>query len=195
MQKSFLSWQKELFVKENIFNSFTHDHVLLSRHNFVLEPHFYLCCLTHLRDVQAGANLSFNRQFYDEHWSKHRVVTCMDWSLQVRVNVFMTFVWKKKIKRYLFYFSILDIFINLGPSAFCPLVFNSHFFISLGLNYPFKYSYSLVNMFLETNKHPDHSVQEAFLSEATVSFLLTNLMSGQPNLLTIHESLCPALSH
>ncbi|XP_055445744.1 cytoplasmic dynein 1 intermediate chain 1 isoform X4 [Bubalus kerabau] len=33
-------------------------------------------------DVQAGANLSFNRQFYDEHWSKHRVVTCMDWSLQ-----------------------------------------------------------------------------------------------------------------
>uniref|UniRef100_A0ACB8FUT6 Cytoplasmic dynein 1 intermediate chain 1 n=1 Tax=Sphaerodactylus townsendi TaxID=933632 RepID=A0ACB8FUT6_9SAUR len=33
-------------------------------------------------DVQGGANLSFNRQFYDEHWSKHRVVTCMDWSLQ-----------------------------------------------------------------------------------------------------------------
>ncbi|XP_036902342.1 cytoplasmic dynein 1 intermediate chain 1 isoform X7 [Sturnira hondurensis] len=33
-------------------------------------------------DVQAGANLSFNRQFYDERWSKHRVVTCMDWSLQ-----------------------------------------------------------------------------------------------------------------
>ncbi|KAH0508843.1 Cytoplasmic dynein 1 intermediate chain 1 [Microtus ochrogaster] len=33
-------------------------------------------------DVQAGANLSFSRQFYDEHWSKHRVVTCMDWSLQ-----------------------------------------------------------------------------------------------------------------
>ncbi|XP_030056648.1 cytoplasmic dynein 1 intermediate chain 1 isoform X5 [Microcaecilia unicolor] len=33
-------------------------------------------------DVQAGANLSFNRQFYDEHWSKHRVVTCLDWSLQ-----------------------------------------------------------------------------------------------------------------
>ncbi|XP_069504651.1 cytoplasmic dynein 1 intermediate chain 1 isoform X2 [Ambystoma mexicanum] len=33
-------------------------------------------------DVQAGSNLSFNRQFYDEHWSKHRVVTCLDWSLQ-----------------------------------------------------------------------------------------------------------------
>lgn len=41
----------------------------------------------HHRDVQAGANLSFNRQFYDEHWSKHRVVTCMDWSLQVRIIV------------------------------------------------------------------------------------------------------------
>ncbi|KAK2096302.1 hypothetical protein P7K49_025336 [Saguinus oedipus] len=37
-------------------------------------------------DVQAGANLSFNRQFYDEHWSKHRVVTCMDWSLQHTVH-------------------------------------------------------------------------------------------------------------
>ncbi|CAH2282448.1 cytoplasmic dynein 1 intermediate chain 1 isoform X1 [Pelobates cultripes] len=33
-------------------------------------------------DIQAGANLSFNRQFYDEHWSKHRVVTCLDWSIQ-----------------------------------------------------------------------------------------------------------------
>ncbi|XP_073485675.1 cytoplasmic dynein 1 intermediate chain 1 isoform X5 [Aquarana catesbeiana] len=33
-------------------------------------------------DIQAGTNLSFNRQFYDEHWSKHRVVTCLDWSLQ-----------------------------------------------------------------------------------------------------------------
>ncbi|XP_042187861.1 cytoplasmic dynein 1 intermediate chain 1 isoform X2 [Callorhinchus milii] len=33
-------------------------------------------------DFQAGVNLSFNRQFYDEHWSKHRVVTCLDWSLQ-----------------------------------------------------------------------------------------------------------------
>ncbi|KAI1885736.1 hypothetical protein AGOR_G00206880 [Albula goreensis] len=33
-------------------------------------------------DVQAGSNLSFNRLFYDEHWSKHRVVTCLDWSPQ-----------------------------------------------------------------------------------------------------------------
>ncbi|XP_063054308.1 cytoplasmic dynein 1 intermediate chain 1 isoform X1 [Engraulis encrasicolus] len=33
-------------------------------------------------DTQAGCNLSFNRFFYDEHWSKHRVVTCLDWSPQ-----------------------------------------------------------------------------------------------------------------
>lgn len=34
-------------------------------------------------EIQAGAKLSLNRQFTDEHWSKHRVVTCLDWSLQV----------------------------------------------------------------------------------------------------------------
>ncbi|XP_015213399.2 cytoplasmic dynein 1 intermediate chain 1 isoform X6 [Lepisosteus oculatus] len=33
-------------------------------------------------DTQAGSNLSFSRLFYDEHWSKHRVVTCLDWSPQ-----------------------------------------------------------------------------------------------------------------
>uniref|UniRef100_A0AAR2IUB8 Dynein cytoplasmic 1 intermediate chain 1 n=1 Tax=Pygocentrus nattereri TaxID=42514 RepID=A0AAR2IUB8_PYGNA len=33
-------------------------------------------------DTQAGLNMSFNRQFYDEQWSKHRVVTCLDWSPQ-----------------------------------------------------------------------------------------------------------------
>ncbi|XP_048882613.1 cytoplasmic dynein 1 intermediate chain 1 isoform X9 [Brienomyrus brachyistius] len=33
-------------------------------------------------DIQGGSNLSFNRLFYDEHWSKHRVVTCLDWSPQ-----------------------------------------------------------------------------------------------------------------
>lgn len=34
-------------------------------------------------EIQAGAKLSLNRQFMDERWSKHRVVTCLDWSLQV----------------------------------------------------------------------------------------------------------------
>uniref|UniRef100_A0A3B3RTS3 Dynein cytoplasmic 1 intermediate chain 2 n=1 Tax=Paramormyrops kingsleyae TaxID=1676925 RepID=A0A3B3RTS3_9TELE len=33
-------------------------------------------------EIQAGAKLSLNRQFTDEQWSKHRVVTCLDWSPQ-----------------------------------------------------------------------------------------------------------------
>ncbi|XP_067843627.1 cytoplasmic dynein 1 intermediate chain 2-like isoform X1 [Heptranchias perlo] len=33
-------------------------------------------------ELQGGAKLSLNRQFFDERWSKHRVVTCMDWSPQ-----------------------------------------------------------------------------------------------------------------
>ncbi|XP_052454863.1 dynein, cytoplasmic 1, intermediate chain 2a isoform X3 [Carassius gibelio] len=33
-------------------------------------------------ESQAGATLSLNRQFADERWSKHRVVTCLDWSPQ-----------------------------------------------------------------------------------------------------------------
>lgn len=34
-------------------------------------------------EMQAGAKLSLTRQFTDERWSKHRVVTCLDWSPQV----------------------------------------------------------------------------------------------------------------
>lgn len=33
-------------------------------------------------DVSGGSSLSFSRLFYDEHWSKHRVITCLDWSPQ-----------------------------------------------------------------------------------------------------------------
>ncbi|XP_026999159.2 dynein, cytoplasmic 1, intermediate chain 2a isoform X1 [Tachysurus fulvidraco] len=33
-------------------------------------------------ETQAGTKLSLNRQFTDERWSKHRVVTCLDWSPQ-----------------------------------------------------------------------------------------------------------------
>ncbi|XP_058486861.1 dynein, cytoplasmic 1, intermediate chain 2a-like isoform X1 [Solea solea] len=33
-------------------------------------------------DLQAGAKLVLNRQFADEHWTKNRVVTCLDWSPQ-----------------------------------------------------------------------------------------------------------------
>ncbi|KAI4886656.1 hypothetical protein NFI96_012779 [Prochilodus magdalenae] len=33
-------------------------------------------------ETQAGTKLSLNRQFTDERWSRHRVVTCLDWSPQ-----------------------------------------------------------------------------------------------------------------
>jgi hypothetical protein len=38
------------------------------------------------REIQAGAKLSLNRQFFDERWSKHRVVSCLDWSSQVSIK-------------------------------------------------------------------------------------------------------------
>uniref|UniRef100_A0A672SEE5 Cytoplasmic dynein 1 intermediate chain 2-like n=1 Tax=Sinocyclocheilus grahami TaxID=75366 RepID=A0A672SEE5_SINGR len=34
-------------------------------------------------EMQAGTKLSLNRKFVDDHWSKQRVVTCLDWSPQV----------------------------------------------------------------------------------------------------------------
>uniref|UniRef100_A0A8D3D7U4 Dynein cytoplasmic 1 intermediate chain 1 n=1 Tax=Scophthalmus maximus TaxID=52904 RepID=A0A8D3D7U4_SCOMX len=33
-------------------------------------------------DSGSGSSLSLSRLFYDEHWSKHRVITCLDWSPQ-----------------------------------------------------------------------------------------------------------------
>ncbi|XP_053189991.1 cytoplasmic dynein 1 intermediate chain 1 isoform X4 [Scomber japonicus] len=33
-------------------------------------------------DLAGGSSLSCSRLFYDEHWSKHRVITCLDWSPQ-----------------------------------------------------------------------------------------------------------------
>ncbi|XP_067111472.1 cytoplasmic dynein 1 intermediate chain 1 [Osmerus mordax] len=33
-------------------------------------------------DMQGGSSLSLSRLFYDERWSKHRVITCLDWSPQ-----------------------------------------------------------------------------------------------------------------
>uniref|UniRef100_A0A3Q3XJ38 Uncharacterized protein n=1 Tax=Mola mola TaxID=94237 RepID=A0A3Q3XJ38_MOLML len=35
-----------------------------------------------LEDKEGSAGLSLCRLFYDEHWSKHRVITCLDWSPQ-----------------------------------------------------------------------------------------------------------------
>nr|XP_006825235.1 PREDICTED: uncharacterized protein LOC102801276 [Saccoglossus kowalevskii] len=34
------------------------------------------------KEMEAGAKLALHRQFYDERWSKHRVITSMDWSTQ-----------------------------------------------------------------------------------------------------------------
>ena len=42
--------------------------------------HFFFFCH---RDTQASGKLSFNREFFDERWSRHRTVTCLDWSTQV----------------------------------------------------------------------------------------------------------------
>ncbi|XP_035379927.1 cytoplasmic dynein 1 intermediate chain 2 isoform X2 [Electrophorus electricus] len=33
-------------------------------------------------ETQAGTKLSLNRQFSDERWCRHRVITCLDWSSQ-----------------------------------------------------------------------------------------------------------------
>ncbi|XP_038144672.1 cytoplasmic dynein 1 intermediate chain 1 isoform X1 [Cyprinodon tularosa] len=33
-------------------------------------------------DLGSGSSLYLSRLFYDEHWSKHRVITCLDWSPQ-----------------------------------------------------------------------------------------------------------------
>lgn len=44
-------------------------------------------------EMQAGAKLSLNRQFMDERWSKHRVVTCLDWSPQVNKEHIFRTIW------------------------------------------------------------------------------------------------------
>lgn len=33
-------------------------------------------------DTLASGKLAFNREFFDERWSRHRTVTCLDWSTQ-----------------------------------------------------------------------------------------------------------------
>ena len=46
----------------------------------ILSIFFFFCH----RDTQASGKLSFNREFFDERWSRHRTVTCLDWSTQVQ---------------------------------------------------------------------------------------------------------------
>ena len=38
--------------------------------------------LIFLSGLAEGEKLKATRQFYDERWSRHRTVTCMDWSTQ-----------------------------------------------------------------------------------------------------------------
>lgn len=44
-------------------------------------------CLWISSDHSFGEKLKLQRVFFDEHWSKHRLVTCMDWSKQVNSNL------------------------------------------------------------------------------------------------------------
>lgn len=47
------------------------------------------------RDLGSGSSLSLCRVFYDEHWSKHRVITSLDWSPQVGPPLFS--VWHRLV--------------------------------------------------------------------------------------------------
>ena len=42
-----------------------------------------------LSRLAEGERLQVNRSFFDERWTKHRIVTCMDWSAQVRLFGFL----------------------------------------------------------------------------------------------------------
>ena len=38
-------------------------------------------------EAMAGEKLKVNRDFYDDKWSKHRIITSLDWSVQVGISV------------------------------------------------------------------------------------------------------------
>ena len=40
----------------------------------------------------TSKKLALNRRFFDERWSKHRCVTCMDYSIQVHFIFIITVV-------------------------------------------------------------------------------------------------------
>ncbi|CAL8397175.1 unnamed protein product [Gadus morhua 'NCC'] len=59
-------------------------------------------------ELAGGSSLSLSRLFYDEHWSKHRVITCLDWSPQPPITTTKTppmsrtvwaLVWNIKFKK------------------------------------------------------------------------------------------------
>ena len=44
-----------------------------------------LSLLCNYRDSHIFDNIALNREFYDEKWTKNRVVTSLDWSTQVYI--------------------------------------------------------------------------------------------------------------
>jgi len=54
----------------------------------------YFCVCISCRDL-AGERLKLSREFFDERWSKHRIVTSLDWSTQVCVFLYIhiLFIW------------------------------------------------------------------------------------------------------
>lgn len=74
--------------------------------------------LSSSRDLGSGSSLSFSRLFYDEHWSKHRVITCLDWSPQVRPETFPNSKWFAKNEPCLcWYFFLFISFCGCFPSC------------------------------------------------------------------------------
>lgn len=53
---------------------------------FTLKERDVNCCFSIHSDSQIFDNIALNREFYDEKWSKNRVVTSLDWSTQVLVH-------------------------------------------------------------------------------------------------------------
>lgn len=81
----------------DIFVDYTGEHQEMEGQEFSHVTRFLLVSLcfwfayfvyeTVCRDYSLGEKLKQQRVFYDEHWSKHRLVTCMDWSKQVNTPV------------------------------------------------------------------------------------------------------------
>lgn len=82
--------------------------------------------LSSSRDLGSGSSLSFSRLFYDEHWSKHRVITCLDWSPQVRPETFPNSKWFAKNEPCLCWYFIFS-YPSLDVSRLVSLSFLSQY--------------------------------------------------------------------
>ncbi|XP_059427714.1 cytoplasmic dynein 1 intermediate chain 2-like isoform X3 [Carassius carassius] len=78
--------KQQILQSEEFVTFFDHSSRIVERALFEQVDVFFDYSGRALQDKegesQAGAKLSLNRQFADERWSKHRVVTCLDWSPQ-----------------------------------------------------------------------------------------------------------------